>query len=299
MAGRGALRALRKGGPPGLANHMRDRQQAKSDRVFLGRAHQDRVDGLGSSISDAGFYPHFCELASREDRIFKRFRRSLIYRAVLEQLDEEEGRAYLTEIELAGSMLSQLLPLLRSDTIGRPYRYSYEPYGPISPSTLRYIKVAADLGELFGPLSEMNIAEIGVGYGGQCRVVSAAWPVHRYELFDIPEVLALARRFLATAGVDMSMISESDGRDPQAGNFDLVVSNYAFSELRRDVQELYFERVVRSSRRGYMTYNHISPVEWGSLTAKEFADRIPGAAILPEKPLTHGANVIVAWGMNE
>lgn len=298
MKGHALLVALKQGGPSGLVSFVRDRRQAEADRERLRQGNQAWTDDLDSSISDGGFYPLFCQLASSDDGVFNRFRRSLIYREILEHVDEQQGLSYLTEIEQAGSMLSQLEPLLHHDTIGQPNRFYYEPYGYISPTTLRYCKVAADLEVLFGTLEGMNVAEIGVGYGGQCRVVSSAWSLARYELFDIPEVLSLARRFLATAGVDLSIIGGSDGRDPQAGDWDLVISNYAFSELRREVQEMYLERVIQGSRRGYLTYNHISPAEWGSLGAQEFADRIPGAQILPEKPLTASANVIVAWGMN-
>jgi hypothetical protein len=142
----------------------------------------------------------------------------------------------------------------------------------------------------------MRIAEIGVGYGGQCRVVCTAWPILSYDLFDIPEVLALSRRFLGAVDLDLTSIRFVDGRNPGTGDYDLVVSNYAFSELQRNVQEAYLERVVLGSRRGYVTYNHIAPEEWGSLSAQEFADRVPGARIVPERPLTHADNVIVLWG---
>jgi hypothetical protein len=116
-------------------------------------------------------------------------------------------------------------------------------------------------------------------------------------LFDIPEVLALANRFLDVSGTDLRVVDTCDGRIPDTCSSDLLISNYAFSELHREVQEMYWERVVRNSSRGYVTYNHIAPPEAKSLTASEFAARIPGARVLPEFPLTHPANVIVVWGM--
>jgi len=38
-------------------------------------------------------------------------------------------------------------------------------------------------------------------------------------------------------------------------NWDLYISNYAFSELPSKLQEIYFERVIPNSKEGYMTIN--------------------------------------------
>ena len=158
--------------------------------------------------------------------------------------------------------------------------------------------MASDLSQLFGSLTNVNVAEIGIGYGGQCRVVKTVWSVAHYQFFDIPEVLALADRFLRLAGFDPLRDDGSDGRNTNGGNFDLLISNYAFSELRRETQEEFWDTVVKHSSRGYLTYNHITPAEWGSLSAYDLAARIPGAQVLPERPLTHPTNVVVAWGMS-
>jgi len=288
---RSAIKILKGTGPLEFVNAASDVLNSKA----LSRRLNQRIGN--SSISDAGLYPAFCLLASSDDRVFRRFRRSLIYRVILEHVNIYQGHEYLKEIEQGGSMLDQLRPLLEGDTIGGPIRYPYGNYGLVSPSTLRYIKVATDLGNLFGPLDGLRIAEIGVGYGGQCRVVCTVWPVRSYILFDIPEVLDLAHRFLEESHVDCSVISERDGRNPQTDNVDLIISNYAFSELRREVQEQYFEQVIKHTSRGYVTYNHISPPEFQSLTAHEFAEKIPGAQVLPETPKTHDGNAIVVWGL--
>lgn len=297
MLTQAALMAIKQGGPAGLANFVRDYRQAEVDRAAL-KAGPHANSALGTSISDAGLYPLFCQMAAADQVVFARFRRSLIYRDILEHVTRKQGKQYLAEIERSGFLQSQLHGLLESDTVGDPYRYAYGSYGLASPSTLRYLKVASDLALLFGSLKNMTVAEIGIGYGGQCRVLTSAWHISRYRLFDIPEVLALAHRFLEVSGVDLRQIDACDGRSPQSSNSDLLISNYAFSELHRGVQEMYWDKVVRNSSRGYVTYNHITPDECGSLTASEFAARIPGAQVLPETPLTHPGNVIVAWGMN-
>lgn len=293
-----AIRTLASRGPRGIVDAVRDTLQARADTQRLGVIARTMEAGGGTSISDAGLYPLFCALAATDDDVFRRFRRSLIYRQILEHVDVRQGWAYLNEIERSGPLLDQTIPLLESDIIGNPWRHSFATYGTFSPSTLRYLKVAADLAKHFGSLSGMSIAEIGVGYGGQCRLIEGTWPTARYELLDLPEVLSLAQRFLLASGVDLSNVAASDGRDPHTGSFDLVISNYAFSELHRDVQERYWERVISGSPRGYMTYNHISPPEYDSLKATELAARIPGSRLVPEEPRTHPENVILIWGMS-
>jgi hypothetical protein len=58
-----------------------------------------------------------------------------------------------------------------NDLVGSPTTYVYHRFGRISPSTLRYVKVASDLRRLFGDLTGAKVAEIGVGYGGQLLVL--------------------------------------------------------------------------------------------------------------------------------
>jgi len=68
---------------------------------------------------------------------------------------------------------------------------------------------------------------------------------------------------------------------------DLLVSNYAFTELPRSIQDVYFRKVVSRSKRGYITYNEITPPEFRSYKAPELVEMIPGAHVLKEEPLTH------------
>jgi hypothetical protein len=249
-----------------------------------------------SSISDTGLYPSFCQLAAKDDRVFKRFRRSSIYTEILEHTSVEQGQLYLQEIERHTDLARIPSAVFTGDVAGGPRKQQFDRIGAVSPSTLRYLKVATDLERLFGSLAGLRVGEIGVGYGGQCRVVTTMWETSSYLLFDIPEVLSLAHRYLTASGVDNSKVTGVDGRSPAPAEVDLVISNYAFSELHRDVQESYLERVIKGSPRGYVTYNHISAPELRSLTAEEFAARIPGASIVPEQPETYDGNVLVLWG---
>jgi len=183
----------------------------------------------------------------------------------------------------------------RNDKFGNPRTHSYGSIGLFSPTTLRYIKVAADLKKLFVTLDHARICEIGVGYGGQCRILSVLFRPARYILVDIQPVLALARRFLDNFDVS-SFVSYKTMDELEEEAFDLVISNYAFTELQGGIQDVYLRRVISRSRCGYITYNEITPPEFRSYKADQLVSMIPGATILPEIPLTHPRNCVIVWG---
>lgn len=253
-----------------------------------------RHDDFHSSLSDNNSYPAFCERAAHEDILFRSFRDSVAYSEILEHVSYTLGKRYLKAIRQDADLLASAKSICESDTVGSPRRFNYVDVGMASPTTLRYLKVVKDLVEAFGSLAGMDIAEIGVGYGGQCRVLSSLYQLGGYSLIDLPPVLSLAERYLVESGVDspVRLVSALDVPELEP---DLLLSNYAFSELRRDVQEMYMRQVVSRSRRGYMTFNQITPSRFGSMSAKDFAERV-GGAILPERPRSYPGNRIIVWG---
>jgi NAD+--asparagine ADP-ribosyltransferase len=78
--------------------------------------------------------------------------------------------------------------------------------------------------------------------------------------------------------------------------YDLFISNYAFSECDRTVQEFYIENFINTSKRGYMTCNFISSyIGVDSLTLEELQNKIKNVKIMDEIPLTHKLNKILYW----
>jgi putative sugar O-methyltransferase len=167
----------------------------------------------------------------------------------------------------------------------------------ISPTTLRYLKVADDLEKLFGSLEQVDVIEIGVGYGGQCRILDALFAIKSYTLVDLKPALDLAAEFLShfplRTSVRFLTMNELGPR-----SYDLAISNYAFTELAGEVQEIYFAKVLEGTSRGYVTFNAIVPDEYRSLDRNELCQRL-GATVLPEYPLTHPNNCIIVWGAAE
>lgn len=166
-----------------------------------------------------------------------------------------------------------------------------------TPSTLRYIKVLADLCAHFGDLNTLRICEIGVGYGAQARIALSKFPkIHSYSFIDLASVLKLTQKYLTHfSDISANLAFLTLDKLPEQ-DYDLVISNYAFSELNREIQELYIAKVIRNAKHGYITYNDISNENLGSIKIENYATLFDKPIkILPEVPLTHPKNKIVVW----
>ena len=220
-----------------------------------------------TSCSDDEEYPQFCELASNDDSVFENFRSDPVYRKIVETVSYPGGRDYLKKSCLQDKMLSSYFNEFgKNDLLGNPqvfiYRYGFLKLKKISfsPTTLRYVKVLADLQDLFGPLNHMRIIEIGGGYGGLCSIIYKMFKPASYTIIDLEPCLKLSRRYLETLGIHgvnyetMSDLNETNTN----GGFDLVISNYAFSELSRSVQNEYVTKIISKASRGYFLCNFSS-----------------------------------------
>jgi putative sugar O-methyltransferase len=250
---------------------------------------------ISTSISDNQAYPQVCLQASNDYRAFNNFRRNSIYNQILEHVSEEQGQEYLDLISKDPDVLNTIDRFKSNDDYGNPRMYEYPPIGMISATTLRYIKVLVDLKINFETLDNLNLCEIGVGYGGQCRIINAYFKPATYCLVDIQPALALAQRFLDNYTLH-SILTYKTMNELGLGDYDLVISNYAFTELPRTVQDVYLSKVILRSRRGYINYNEITPVEFNSYKASELVRIIPGSTIIKEEPLSHPKNCIIVWG---
>jgi len=248
-----------------------------------------------TSLSDNEKYPNFCLAAANNQLVFKKFRQNKIYRKVLEHVDTKTGGLYLEEIiKTKPDLMNEMEKIKANDLYGNPELYNYKNSGRICPSTLRYAKVLADLLNCFGILDGVKIAEIGVGYGGQCRVINAIAKPAEYTLVDIKPALLLAQTYLDHY-ILSSLMKYTTMNELKKETYDLVISNYAFTELRRDIQDVYLEKIILNSKHGYITYNDITPEWFRSYKKEDLVRIISGARIIDEIPKTHERNCIIIW----
>ncbi len=208
----------------------------------------------GTSISHEENYISICREAAKNKIVFEVFRRHPTYMGIVEGLSAIDGAEYIKyALNVCPEFLGLMSEFQRNDSVGGPIVSQYSPIGPFSPTTLRYIKVAADIETMFGSLDGLRVAEIGVGYGGQCRILSCRHDFASYALYDLPEAASLATRYLNCFSVknviSRNIFEESDQE------YDFVISNYALSEIRKDVQDVYIERLLKRAKHGYIIYN--------------------------------------------
>jgi len=254
----------------------------------------------GGSVSESTSYPSFCLQAATEDAIFFNFKRNPIYTQILEHVTYDLGLQYLNVIvEKYPHLLPYFDGFRENDAIGNPMVYNYGEYGTFSPTTLRYIKIAGDLIEKFGDLSNMHIVELGGGYGGQCKTLASLGMFKKYTIIDLPACNDLSRRYLNELAVQNVIFMEST-HVSEIKDYDLLISNYAFSEIDEIEQKEYISKVINYALNGYMIYNFFTP---NSLPFNRFcsylSDQGRSIEIQTETPLTSPStiplNLEVVW----
>ena len=255
-----------------------------------------------TSISDSGLYSGYLKSvrkATRDPKSLAIFRSNLDYLSVLGHTSVEYGYQYWEELQKTVTEPVAKLALLRELSVfGSPPVHNYPHIGMTSPSVLYYVKVAGDLNFLFGNLDDKRIGEIGIGFGGQAAVLEKLFGVTQYTAYDLPEVLELSRLFLENTNSSLT-VALRDGRRPVPAELDLVISNYAFSELTRPLQNQYLHNVISASKSGYITWNDMGSSILDGYSLEDLLAMIPGSEIIPETPLTHKNNCIIVWGRTQ
>ncbi len=255
-----------------------------------------------TSLSDNGLYPAVCLQAAREEKYFRKFRRNEIYNQILEHVSKEDGDKYLNIINQRGGFdAEEWNNFADNDLYGKPERAVFSINGKnrkLSPTTVRYAKVLQDIMGLFDVKNISSVAEIGVGYGGEGRILTSHLGIEKYFLFDLPEVLELAGKYLGKYETIKDKFVFVDGTNIRENDqtYDLAISNYAFSELIRAVQDVYLNQVIKKAKRGYITWNAMSHDKLDGYGVEELLEIIPGAHTIPEEPLTAPKNCIIIWG---
>jgi putative sugar O-methyltransferase len=254
------------------------------------------------SESENGAYAAAVLRALEDQKSFDNFKRIPAYQEILEHVTKQQGEAYLDILKSRndGMLEKALETVLVSDSTGNPVKYNYKNLSiPLSPTTLRYVKVASDLKHLFGSGLD-EVAEIGCGYGGQCLVNDALLDYKHSVLFDLSFVNRLIERYLdytlMNGAYEVTTINQQLPRQ-----YDLVISNYAFSELPAELQRMYIKKVLANSKRGYLTMNSgiAGALNTGKLSIQELRDLLPPFECLIEEPLTYEHNYIMVWGHKE
>jgi putative sugar O-methyltransferase len=206
---------------------------------------------MGTSQTDNGTWPDFCERAANDNTIFDTFKQADTTRTTLEHVSEKLGSIYYDHI-LLNEKIKSLEKFKVNDRYGTPSKVEY-PFGSFSPTTLRYIKIVSDLSQL--SLEDMDIVEIGGGYGGQYTVLRQYAKPKSYTFVDLPRVLKLQKRYIEKNNLDDIELNFYNSDNLPSRTYDLVISNYAISECDTDIQDIYISKIIKNSKHGYIIHN--------------------------------------------
>jgi putative sugar O-methyltransferase len=194
------------------------------------------------------------------------------------------------------------------DRLGAPIMTEFSRDVWFAPNTVRYMRYLSDCETRFGALDGATIVEIGIGFGGQCKIFFDRFQIGKYVLIDLPGPIALARRVLTQLlGADVAaqrlVFLEAGNAGVPAGlpegRFDLAISTLAFSECHRSIQQGYIETVLSRARCGYIHRNEISSF-FGvkSLGLAEIAAALPAKLEVEKDDITYwyDRTDILMWG---
>ena len=234
------------------------------------------------------------------------FRREPVYHSIL-GVSEHHARLYLEQID-DRTILRILSESEEADKVGGPLTYEFAGR-QLAPNTVRYAKVLQDLTRLFPSFSAFeSIAEVGVGYGGQAHLISdyariEATSLQSYDLFDILPVCFLAQGYLDHFRMHPACRYMTKSQIPRNGKWDLVVSNYAFSEFDRELEREYLDNVLLKSRCGYLTMNSglSDSGQWedigqSCIGVEQLLKELPNAVVLSESPVLYPSNYMIVFG---
>lgn len=171
--------------------------------------------------------------------------------------------------------------------------------GSIPASLLRYIKIAGDLKKEFGDLSHLNIVEIGGDNGRLCKVLHDIGGFASYTIIDRSINNDLSREYLASQGIQN--IAFIDIVHPEMiQKYDLVISNFHFSEKDRAEQSILLDKVIKPTPYGYMTCSELNHLTGSPSISKEefvnlFYKEDRKGRIVSERPLSYPDSFIITW----
>ena len=241
-------------------------------------------------------YTNLCRQAVSNEDVFKDFKSRPEFTYMLEHVTYEQGLGYIAEIKrLEPKLLNHIECFATNDSLGSPKMFWYGDINMnISPTTLRYVKVLADLMSHFGNLSGLDIVEIGIGYGGQCKIINDYFQPKSYTLIDLLEVILLADKYLDCHGIEDVMFQTP--KWVSETRYDMCISNYCFTEIDRPAQDFYAKNIIERSDRGYITCNFLNQrMKEGVMTDEEIYRLKQYGKFIPEVPLTAPHNAIYIW----
>lgn len=206
------------------------------------------------SVSGTMDWPRACAALANGTWTSKNFRKTHAVRQVVETLGPVDGRYFSKWIRDNAPEYLTDRRVAAIDAWGDPIRWPAALLGTprtFSPTTLRFLAHALWLKREGFVKEGGTVVEIGVGFGGLAAmnaIVSRATTI----MIDLPPVIDAAMLQMNELGLGkFASIDHAKAADHDA----CFISNYAFTELSRDMQDTYADQFIRHSHRGVILSN--------------------------------------------
>lgn len=225
------------------------------------------------------------------------FKSNKNYTCILEHVNPYQGLQYLELIKFK-TYFQNNLELLKdlcnlNDKYGKTYKYNFDNFSICSPTNLRYIFQAFLILEDIknNNLNNINIVEIGGGYGGLCFYIyklSILFKINinNYTIFDLLEASQLQEKYLNALNINNVNFYQLENFE-NIKKDSYLISNYAFSEIPISIQEEYTNKLINP----YIKYGFMA---WNAIPVYNFANNI-NIKKEREYPLTGNNNYYIRF----
>lgn len=199
----------------------------------------------------------FCNDINSET--IKRFKRNKNVSKIVGDVPSKFLNGYLSNILKHEKVDWDEIKRLNDIGCDRNFRFSVEGRRlEMSCTTLRYVMFALEILEhMRGKnLKEVDVVEIGGGYGGQAcmmYLLSKDIKIKSYTILDLPEVNNLQKHFIKEWNSELDVACTTLENFTGSPNF--LISNYALGEFDKDTQNTYIEKLVKNVEHGFICWN--------------------------------------------
>lgn len=217
---------------------------------------------MKTSLADGMPYADFClsVMNDQTGELIKNFRRHPDYDIVVPgNRDGSEMFEHLQLIKDKYPEMLEFMPIFEKDqgVFGNPKTYEFD-VGVFDVPMIIHIYYLALTRKRFGDLTGMKVCEIGPGAGLFFKVLTDLYDV-RYTFVDLPAPLWIVRKhveyleresYVENYLMCQTVMNSSYLED----KYDLLISDCAFNELHRDVQDVYIKKLLNKSDRGRIAF---------------------------------------------
>jgi hypothetical protein len=217
---------------------------------------------MKTSVAETLPYIDFCNRVMNDPsgELLKNFRRNADYDLVVPGNRDGEGvREFLNLIKSNYPEMLQFMPIFEKQqgVFGNPTTYQYD-VGNFDSVILLYVFYLALTRRYFGNLNGMEICEIGPGAGLMFKLITDLYPDVKYTFIDLPGPLYINQKHVEYLGREKS-VKEYLSCDTILSteidrHYDLVISDCAFNEITKEVQEVYIKKIINKSDRGRLAF---------------------------------------------